>query len=199
MWKEGPYPRESAGYWWWRWKCVSQSQIKFMHACQCSPQHPQLEQSSFDRDDIFYKVHYILFFRPSWYCSYIGNTKSVVFGIHTFLLHLIFFSILDFFDMSMICQWLLDYNAISSVHCEAIILWLVPMTSGNNGWQRRFGLDAQREGVVGQGSAHPLISPLSNTMAIQVQAQRGGEAKGRESRLANVAIWQPRVPDPAQP
>ena len=25
--------------------------------------------------------------------------------------------------------------------------------------------DAQREGVVGQGSAHPLISPLSNTMA----------------------------------
>ena len=41
-------------------------------------------------------------------------------------------------------------------------------------WQTK---DAQREGVVGQGSAHPLISPLSNTMAIQVQAQSGGEVK----------------------
>ena len=38
--------------------------------------------------------------------------------------HLIFFYIsytFNIFDMSMICQWLLDHNAISPVHCETII------------------------------------------------------------------------------
>ena len=33
-------------------------------------------------------------------------------------------------------------------------------------YKRRFGQAAQWEGVAGQGSALPLISPVSNTMAI---------------------------------
>ena len=162
-----------------------------MHACLCSPQHPQLEHS-FD-------------FCFKWYIFVLSN--CVCDPIDTFNTSYIFY------------HWYLGYvNDLSMIY-----LITMPLVLPIVGPSFDDGLDDVRQqwltkgGLVWRHKGKGWLDRICPPIDIPTM-QHNGYSEGRGApcsstgkwgvvgqvrewcpRFANVAIWQPAVPDPAQP